>query len=167
MIINPVALQRGSILFIRSHEVISSAIRRVLHCQYSHVAIYMGDGKVIEADWKGVIRNPYSRYVNNPDYTVEILNPGLTDEQMDIFLRFVTSKIGDGYDYSLFLGNFLSRIFHRSRRVMGLWNVENNWICTELVSSGMEEAGILFIFPTSQVTPEDLEIKLRRMGIGS
>lgn len=163
MIIGIDNLQLGSIIFVRSNSWLSTMIRYVLGSKYSHVAAYAGIDAVIEADWDGVRVNSLSaKYMDNPNYTLEIVNPPLTKEQLRVFLDFVGTKLGDHYDFWLFGGGIISRIFHRSRRLAGLYNRERDWVCSELIAAGLEKAGMSFPYPVSQMTPKDLHAALYR-----
>ena len=164
MIINPEDLRVGSLVFVRSNTMLSKAIRYFLDFDYSHVAYYIGMGKLIEADIGGVQINPVARYVDNDFYMVEVINMPLTQEQLAHMTTFIMAKLHEEYDYTLFLGDIISRLMHRARVRSGLFNRAAAWICSELIAAGLEEVGSPLSLPASQVTPKDLYRKFHLTG---
>lgn len=162
MMHNASDLKMGSVLFVREHTLLSWLIRKVLRFEFSHVAVYVGMGKILESDIGGVQINPISRYVDNSSVYVEVLDPPLNESQRAQMITFMLARFHDDYDYSLLFGNLLSRIAHRTRVKVGLFNKADAWICSELVAAGLKEVGMSFDLPISQVTPKDLYAKLSK-----
>lgn len=162
MIANIENLKYGSLLFIRSNTFISWLIRQGLRFKYSHVAIYIGNGKIVESDWGGVVSTDISKYLSNEAVTGEVINikPKLIDTAT--FISSVENEIGEPYDFTLFIGNVLSRIFKRPRNEKGLFDHSKFWICSELAAYGLEKGGLQLDLPVSQITPKDLYSAIKR-----
>jgi uncharacterized protein YycO len=147
----------GAALFTGGYTPTSWAIRKYLGFKYSHVAMYIGKGNIIEADVGGVQINPMSNYVDNCLYYGEVIVPKLPEMELSHAVVMVMGRLGDKYDYKLATGNVLSRLFHQSRKKLGIYDARNAWMCSELMAYGYSEAGVsLKGLHPNQVTPKDL-----------
>ena len=156
MITCPQNLRRGAVLFIKSDTPVSALIRLCGRQMFSHVAPYLGNGRLIESAIGGVQINLVSTYLNNPVYSIEMRIPRVSDTQLDGLCRTAETHFRQRYDYALLFGDLLSRLIHRSRKYLGLFNHGDAWICSELIANGLEVAGVNIGLPPSQVTPDDL-----------
>jgi hypothetical protein len=165
--ISQARISPGDLLFWKGGNLFSQAIERRTNSEYSHVAIVIptreGDGTVwdvIEAvAIHGVRQFPLDRYLR--DY------PG---EQVDWFrldanalerwklIRFCRRRIGDGYA--------TPRQMSRSFGWLGPWlkktfclptddNPERQF-CSELVSAGLEAAGLAIPKEPALMSPQDV-----------
>ncbi|MBA6392184.1 lipo-like protein [Colwellia sp. BRX10-3] len=95
------SLMPGDLLLIEGNSRISTAIKYLTQSTWSHVCIYIGDksnlSPLLEADLvDGVITVPLEKYAG---FNMRICRPvGLTDEDTEALLDFVTSRIGLQYD---------------------------------------------------------------------
>lgn len=90
-------IQPGDILLVEGNQRISIAIKYLTQSTWSHAAIYIGDETLVEADIvEGVTKVPLSKYTG---FHTRICRPvGLSPEDQDRLITFVTGKIGMKYD---------------------------------------------------------------------
>lgn len=116
------------ILLFRGRGIISSLIRWQTRGIYSHAAILMRDGRIVES-WQGDgVRVKTLKDWEGID-CFEV--PELTSEDWDRAIKFCLDKVGEGYDYSGVL-RFVSR------RKTG---ANQSWFCSELVYAALHYAG--------------------------
>jgi len=121
------------VLLFKGRGFMSAAIRWQSRSIYSHAAIQLRDGSIIESwqgdgvrqklltDWKGI---DAFDIVNAPNIGIELDEDGCEE--------FLRAQIGKDYDYSSVL-RFVSR------RKGGN---PNRWFCSELVFSALGYAGV-------------------------
>ena len=121
------------ITFHRSNSIISKVIRYVTRGKYSHVAVILNDGSVIDArPFQGVKRHRNINCCNKGD-TVEIYDVKLTPNQEKIIEQFLIKQICKKYDYfSVF--NFTLHATEKNRKLKG------KWFCGELTFSAFKKA---------------------------
>ncbi|MFA5071328.1 MAG: YiiX/YebB-like N1pC/P60 family cysteine hydrolase [Candidatus Pacearchaeota archaeon] len=138
------------------YSPLSFGIRKFLDCDYSHNAIYIGNGEIIESDWGGVVINPLSKYLDNKWYRTKIFDTKLSYEQSTKLVNFAKGLLKEEYDYSVVLGYLFSKIWRRSRQMRALWNTTTGWTCSEFAATCYAHAGVEFKLPLAQITPKDL-----------
>lgn len=128
--------------------------------RWNHAFIYIGDGKIIEANPSGVAISPLNKY---PAYYVAWnRHEELTVEQRQIIVEHAKTMVGVSYGFV--------DIANLAFRILGLKVIANTAIferisqrygviCSELVAECYKEAGIDFGSPIS-VTPGDLAYRL-------
>ena len=119
------------ILLFRGNGWISRLIRWQTNGDYSHAAVQLSDGRIIEAWHKpsGVrIRPEVEDWSKVESYEVE----GMTDEQWEKAESFLLDQLGKKYDFNA-IGRFLTR-----------WRKDQDekWFCSELAFAAVKEAGI-------------------------
>jgi len=117
------------VALFRGRGIISAIIRWQTWSDYSHAAIVMPDGSLIEAWHRGPgVRRKYPKDLKG----VSIFEvDGLTEHQSKVVENFAIKQIGVKYDY---FGVF---------RFMSRRNVDNKrWFCSELVYAAFLEADI-------------------------
>ena len=133
---------RPGILLFRGRGPVSALIRWQTRSQYSHAALLLQDGSVIEAWQGGGVRRKWLR-----DWVgVDILSvPGMTDEQWHQAIAFARAQIGLRYDWRGVF-RFVSR-----RRAPG----DDRWFCSELVYAACRSAGVDLLRDTdpAEVSP--------------
>ncbi|MDB5084083.1 MAG: hypothetical protein JWN30_969 [Bacilli bacterium] len=145
-----VDLQVGDLLFVRGNLKFSSLIKRFTKSDYSHVAVYVGNGAVVEALLLGKVRyTALSKYKS--DYDVYRYKRQLTAEQQFSIVHYLHAHIGTSYDYFdllvlmiLFLFNVRLQLKQSSRRML----------CSELARNCYRAGRISM--PRGHVSPEDL-----------
>lgn len=135
-------VRRCRVLLFRGRGLISAAIRWQTRSEYSHAALLMPDGRILES-WQGagVRVKEITDWTDVDRFTV----PALTDTGWGKVLDFAWAQIGSGYDYTGVL-RFVSR-----RK-----SPENNrWFCSELVFAALVQTGlpILARIDAAEVSP--------------
>jgi uncharacterized protein YycO len=123
------------IAFYKGNSFIGRGIRFFSRGGYSHVAIRLNDGRIIESyPFHGVrIRNSLHEKIRNTQ--IDVYNIPTTPKQDEIIKSFLANQIGKKYDYRALLG-FLFYVTKEKRRQ------RNKWICSELVFIAFQKAGI-------------------------
>lgn len=118
------------------------------HPVYGHVAVYIGNGTIIEAVGRGVVRSPASKYLGSADiYT----RPTTEAERQKIRYRAMRLYIGD-YKYSWWLIAILA-----VRLLFGWqipWQQKYSLVCSVLAYDAWEP--VCKIAAERACTPEDL-----------
>jgi uncharacterized protein YycO len=102
--------------------VFSALIRQKTGSNWSHVAILLDDGKLIEAMPSGVIIRDCSVYSEVP-WRVRTWCEKLTEEEKTRGKEFLLNQLGKPYDWSIVFG-FMSR--------NPLTSKNDKWFCSEL-----------------------------------
>jgi hypothetical protein len=139
-------IQPGAIILVtRRSGLVSWLIRTLLNFQYSHVAYYLGVGKILEADFGGVQINDISRYLDNPEYVGVVLTNPLPGEKIDAMTKSMLEHLNARYDYSLLFGNALTHLTLKCNRYFFTrwFDQARHWICSELIAEGFQDAGVL------------------------
>jgi len=132
------------ILLFKGRGVISNLIRWQTNGQYSHAALQLPDGKIIEAWHKPAevrIRPPLKDWSNVDAFDVE----GMTAKQWTLAAQWTQMQVGKKYDFGGVL-RFVTR-----------WRKEQDdkWFCSELVFAALKYAGVNLLerVQASQVSP--------------
>lgn len=120
---------RGALF--RGRGWISAAIRWQTWSEYSHAAIVMPDGSIIEA-WQGLGAGVRRKWVTDWDGIDVFDIPSLTEHQSRIIENYAIKQLGKKYDY-LGVLRFLSR-----RRVGN----NGRLFCSELFFDSFLQGGI-------------------------
>lgn len=113
---------------------ISKVIRFITRSEYSHVAVILRDGRVVEAwDGKGVriVNDISDRHTPGTEVDIFRFASPLTPEEYEAAERFLLREIGQSYDWK---GVF--RFVTRKRPT-----VDSDWFCSELAFQASVEAG--------------------------
>lgn len=91
------AIRPGDILLIEGNQRISIAIKYLTQSTWSHAAVYVGNGQLIEADLtEGVVHVPLTKYTGFHTRICRAVN--LTEQDMQKLLDFLGSRLGTTYD---------------------------------------------------------------------
>ena len=112
-------LQKGDVISVRGIKKLSGLIPGY----YCHSAIYIGNGKIVEAMPEGV-RISYAKIIHGAD-TAAIHRIRTTSSKKGTMVSFVKSKVGYKYDWALW-----------KKQVYG-----SRYYCSELAWAGMKHAG--------------------------
>jgi uncharacterized protein YycO len=123
------SLARPAVLLFRGRGIISTLIRWQSRSPYSHAALLMPDGRIVES-WQGdgVRVKTITDWTDIEVYYVQ----GMTDIQWEIALDFAMELVGSGYDYKAVM-RFISRRPAADNE---------RWFCSELVFAALEAAGV-------------------------
>lgn len=140
------------ILLQRNNKIISKLIRRCTRGRYSHAAVLLRDGRVVEA-------RPFSRVKIYPTIirassngdTVDYYDVELTEAQEKIIEDFLIKQEGKKYDYWDILG-FVLFTKHETRKGRG------KWFCGEIIFAAFFKGGIRLLnnIQAFMVSPEIL-----------
>lgn len=144
-------LQIGDIVFVRNSGLLSRTIRSVTKSDWSHVAVYIGEGKVIDTDaFRNVSIHDLSEFETWEARRYE----GLTDQQIRDIVSYMVERLNQPYDYFQILGFFIEAIF----RFDNVWYMKDKYTCGSLIDWAFLSAGIDLVpwKKDGDVWPEDL-----------
>jgi len=134
------------ILAYRGLSVVSKAIRFQTRSPYSHVAMELDDGTVVEAWHKGGVSHSSSfraLHTHRTPVDVFAIRPPFDKEAAE---RFLLSQVGKGYDFASVF-RFLTR-----RKAPA----NDKWFCSELVEAAMIEGQLRLLNGSpSEHSPRD------------
>ena len=158
--------KRGDIIVLTSigFDPIGGSVRWWTGSEYSHTAIYLGDGEIVEAIYTGVHKVKWTETPYATTYKAVILRPAATTEQIEAALEYAQSKVGLKYDYLLFFATapliLLTRLGFPLRGVRNYLDIHKAYICIELVVDSYFEASAIILIAShinrSQAIPDDL-----------
>jgi uncharacterized protein YycO len=143
-------MKPADLIFVRGHDIVSRAIEDITDCPYSHVAGYVKDNELIEAQWyRKVGYQTLDHYDGLYDvYTCD----QLTDTQRKLIIEYATKRIGTRYDYLLIAWEALRYLAHITLPYHNDYRV----ICSTLWSDAYRYAGIDLCPGIRYPTPADL-----------
>ena len=146
-------MKPGDIILTRNKHIPSKLIRAIGECEWSHVAVYVGFGKFIEATVGGVQISGLDKFEKEGcEYVwLDICRPIWYRKRM---LDHLMTKLNESYDYSLLLGNALYRLFGDLRFFLRIADMPSSWTCVEFVADSMREAGELFSEDINMMPPD-------------
>lgn len=125
----PQSSHEPAILLFRGRGIISTLIRWQSRGPYSHAAILLPDGQIVES-WQGSgVRT--KRLTDWTDIDAYLI-PEMSRGQWKTAIRYALSQVGKKYDY-LGVARFVTRRPSRDN---------DKWFCSELVYRALQEAGI-------------------------
>jgi len=136
----------------KGRSLTSKIIRFATRGEYSHTAIILTDGVVVEA-WQGC--NSVRVVLDLSDghkagTEVDIYSVPFTREQEDVFVEYIGSQIGSKYDYWGLLAFFANK---------AKWDRADKNFCSELFYNGCIKVGFRLFAPDVlgwQVSPSML-----------
>jgi len=156
-----IVAQRGDLLLFTRAVGLNRLITWFTRSPFYHVGLYEGDGWIVEARPRGVVR----RNLRGPDgdrhFVVIPHEPLLADTQAEAALVWAASQLGDGYDPLDVAVIVLERLF---TSLTINYTSKNKYSCGEFVTRAMRDAGV-DPFPgrvADRVVPADFERFLRR-----
>jgi uncharacterized protein YycO len=124
------------IAFYKGTGWISKSILHVSRGGYSHAAVQLADGSIIEAHARrGVCTRKSLLDQVDTETQVVVFDVETTPEQDVIITDFLKSQIGKGYDYWNIVG-FVTHATKEGRKGY------DRWFCSELVFAAFQKAGI-------------------------
>lgn len=123
------------ILAYRGKSLISKAIRFQTRSKYSHIAVMLDDGSVIEAWHKGGVRkSPSFSTLHSPGTKVDVFRIDADFDEATTN-RFLHEQVGKKYDFKS-VARFLSR--RKTRH-------NNKYFCSELAEFALAFGGLLLL----------------------
>jgi len=133
------------ILAYKGLSWVSKAIRWQTRSPYSHIAIELDDGSVIEA-WHigGVAHNPSFRTVHTKGTPVDVFAVMDKYNYEDV-VTFLLDQVGKKYDFGS-IARFMTRRAEPH---------DDKWFCSELAMAGVSKGGVDLLkrIPASHVSP--------------
>ena len=134
------------VVFARNHRTFSYVIRICTVSLYSHCAVVLDNGDILEArGGYGVIITPRNEFYDRYTEVVEMWMPV---ENRDAAMAFWMEQLGKEYDMGMAFG-WLLRQHH--------WQDPEKWSCSELLAAG---SGIFADGP--RVTPQYILLTCRK-----
>jgi hypothetical protein len=142
--------------FVEGDGVGAALIKWFGHGKFSHVDCVLPDsgnllgaradqlGKNIKS---GVRVRPYGYTKKEPVEKVEI---HCSDHQQQLFYAFMAKQLGKSYNRLGIVAFFFSTE----------WTTQGNWFCSQLVTAGLQAAGLLkeLTVPPNKIDPDDLRL---------
>ena len=94
------ALQGGDIIVSTTRQFVSRAIRLGTLSPVSHVMLYAGDGKVIEAVGSGVRETTLAAAIDDAILAVAYRHPQLDAARATVLVAYARTRVGKPYNYS-------------------------------------------------------------------
>ncbi len=149
-------MKRGDLIFVRSKTITGMLIRLVTKSWANHVAIYLGDNKIIESNPGGVKILPVKKYIKSFTKKMRYYRILVDDDVIENFVKKAESKKGYDYDYIQIISLLFLHLFKIKKVISGI-ELQKLTICSELVNDPAREAGIFFTnLPSSNITPGDI-----------
>jgi cell wall-associated NlpC family hydrolase len=159
-------VEPGDLLLVKTNHLVSRLIRfgqrgyGEPYASWNHVAIFVGDGHIVEALTKGVVLSPADKY---PDtQIVEVKAPGLATAGCEKAMRvnavsFARSCVGESYGW-LTIAAIALKVLFRGRWQFGVQGTE---ICSGLCARALERLGYDFNpYDPAELTPAFLAKEL-------
>ena len=145
---------------VKTNGLMAKLIRLGTLSRWNHSFIYIGNGKIIEANPKGVEISDVSKYLVIAWNQHEILS----DQQRQIIVWKANQIIGKPYGFFV-IADLAFRILGlkilANTRLMKYLSTKNGYICSELVAECYRHANMpLFKKADYLVTPGDLAERL-------
>lgn len=149
-------MKTGDVVFVREKGIIPSIIRFFDRGKFNHVAIFVSDTEILEAEYNTKVRMikfPYDDY--------EVISLNLTDEQQEKVKSFAPQFVGENYDFLEILSIWFRICFGITE--LGKFNNPKSVICSELVAYFLENLKIAPI-GTELLAPNELYTFLKSKG---
>ncbi|MBF0236843.1 MAG: hypothetical protein HQM12_03995 [SAR324 cluster bacterium] len=138
--------QPGDVILVRGNMRISRVIQTLTHSSYSHAALYMGQGELIEAEPEGVLLSSIDKYLA---MDVRICRPVLlSDQGVQIVLEHARHMLREQPQYDVKnIESLLFKYVYKKFRpdvkayIGGTTRFEKYYICSGLIAHGFHKAG--------------------------
>ena len=118
---------------------------------WSHAAVIVAAGSVVEAETLGVTRHPISRY-HDDEYHVVRLGDELSPDGRRRVVAFAEQQVGNAFGFLDMIGSGLHLLFGWPLR----WVRRNHEICSSLVVKALQQGGLLRDLDPALTLPADL-----------
>jgi uncharacterized protein YycO len=169
------ALRPGDILLTHAPSLRATGIQLFTFAPVSHAAVYIGDGKIVEAVMPSVRTRSMEDVLKEETVVVVLRHPELTGEQARLIREYALEKSGTGFS---FLGVTLQFPLSIGRKVcevpliptalrdacirsLGVLNhlaaSENQLFCSQLVLQAYRHAGVPITYADPRlISPADI-----------
>lgn len=164
-------LQIADILLSSTNSGVSWAIRSGTLSRYSHAALYIGNGEIIEAVKNGVLRVKLAEAIQEESIVSVYRRRSMSTGQANMVVRYATQQLGKEYDASgaigggitsnsgYIIGVFLSPVVVVVGIAADAYNRSNpagKFYCSELVAIAFEYAKAPLGKGSASTTPKDV-----------
>jgi uncharacterized protein YycO len=125
--------------------------RDAKYAHWSHAAVVDEDDHVIEAEIRGVVRSPISKY-HPGEYTVVALDGRLDAEQRRKVVAYAREQIGQAFGFLDMAGAAVYLLTGRPLRMVR----KHHEICSSLVVRALHKGGLLKELDPALTLPADL-----------
>ena len=150
----------GDILLTRDIDSpISKVISGVTHGYWSHIILYLGDGKILETNEKGVYIRSLEDYLDGSyDLGLFRIKPPLENKILQKVVQEARKLTGTHYNWLQLFWQFILRLCGKSEDPDFSLDVGPGMICTEVVATAYKRVGIEFkSIPPHQMEPIDFD----------
>ena len=147
-------LKPGDVFVVHGSHLLSRIIRIVLDSHWNHATMYLGNGKYIEANNKGVEIKPLDKY-KVKDIEVYRHNK-MSDLKRKIIVSYAMQEVGKHYDIFQLIQLFFYFIFGIRGKAREIGS-KNRYICSELVAEAYHKTGLRVYknYNPTQISPAD------------
>lgn len=149
-------MQPADIIVSTATGAVSGTIRAGSMSRFSHAALYIGNGEVVEAIGEGVVRQSLENALADDTLAVVYRRNGLTSAQAGMVISFASNQTGKKYDYagvvgasSTTPGGILGRVIfvpiaiaQDVGNIANMISPESSFFCSELVLRAFEKASV-------------------------
>lgn len=141
---------KADILACWSNGIVSKLISTVTKNKVSHIAIKINDKLIMESRFIGT---KLSLLENCKCNYIVLRCPYLNEKQRNAIIKFVMESVDKKYDFRLFTGIGINRIFG----VKTNWDNPKKYICVELIIEAFRSVGIELLesIPDQEIVPSD------------
>ena len=154
------SLRPGDVILVEGNKLISRVVMAVTHSTWSHSALYVGEGKIIDPlPSTGTAINVVDALKN---LNIRVCRAvGLSEDQLQRVCEFALSHVGRGYDH-LNISNILFSFFRSDRdHTEFLGDISgSNEVCSGLIAKAFDTVGYRIIEGVnfSQIVPGDFDL---------
>lgn len=143
-------LQAGDIIVSTTRQFVSRAIRLGTISPVSHVMLYVGDGRVIEAVGSGVRETTLAAAIDDAILAVAYRHPQLDAARATVLVAYARTRVGNPYNYAgvayqgyRLLNPLPAAVIDAIGRRLGVEVGQAGAVyCSELVLESFERAGV-------------------------
>ncbi|OHE76925.1 MAG: hypothetical protein A3F67_05165 [Verrucomicrobia bacterium RIFCSPHIGHO2_12_FULL_41_10] len=151
------------IIFVHHREthLLSKAIEFLTDGDFSHVALAVGENKIMDITPKGIEYTDMNKYLGSC-HTVKIGRFPLTNEQIFTIREMAWFYIGRGYDWKQMWWNAIwtiakkMRLLKLSRKLYTKNKAYEGFTCAEFIARCYLSAGILLTDSFSNCSPQEI-----------
>ncbi len=166
------SLKPADILLSTGDSTVSNVIRKGTGSRFSHAALYIGNGEVIEAIGSGVVKQSLKSAMNDDTLVVVFRHNTISPSQAATAITYARAQVGKKYDASgaassasgspavILVGFIMGPIGNIVTASLGVAKVANtinsegSFYCSELVAHAYAKANCPLSASKSSITPK-------------
>lgn len=162
------ALRPADILLSTGDSAVSTVIRTGSASRYSHAALYVGNGRLVEAIGQGVIEQSLAHAMSDDTLVAVFRRNPLSSSQAASVIRYARRQVGKSYDASgaagaggsTLSGSLISFLINPALSSalavadgINMINSESSFYCSELVTQAYANASVPLVRVAASTTP--------------